>query len=147
MPKPKTWIDTPLGQIYAGQEDTIRKIIEQTTSMTVLKLKGAGLLRDERRTATEKTEELLRNYPTFREIRTTEKTRKLVEEIEEALESISGDPYADIIPRFYFDNESRESIALDYDTTPTTISRNKARLLQILATRLFTDDIIFELFI
>ena len=61
MPKPKTWIDTPLGQIYAGQEDTIRKIIEQTTSMTVLKLKAAGLLKDDRKTAREKTEELLRN--------------------------------------------------------------------------------------
>ena len=147
MPKSKTWIDTPLGQIYAGQEDTIRNIIEATTSMTVLKLKAAGLLKDGRKTATEKTEELLRNYPTFQKIQTTDKTRKLVEKIEQALESISGDPYADIIPRFYFTGESRESIALDFDTTPTTISRNKSRLLYRLATRLFSDDVIFELFL
>lgn len=147
MPKPKTWIDTPLGQIYAGQEDTIRKIIEQTTNMTVLKLKAAGLLKDDRKTATEKTEELLRNYPTFQKIPPTEKSRKLIEKIDQALESIRGDQYADIIPRFYFDGESRESIALEYNTTPTTISRNKARLLEILAPRLFADDVIFELFL
>ena len=46
--------------------ENINKIIEDTVNRTVLKLKVAGLMKDDRKTAAQKTEELLRNYPKFK---------------------------------------------------------------------------------
>ncbi len=43
----------------------IQQVIDNTVNTTVLKLKMAGLLKDDRKTAYQKTEELLRNYVDF----------------------------------------------------------------------------------
>lgn len=128
-------------------EAHIKTIIDDTVNTTVLKMKMAGLMKDNRKTAIEKTEELLRNYPTFRDITDQEYTVKLVGKIEEALKDISDDIYYDIIPMFYFHNETREYIAERFGCTETTISRNKTRLLNQLKLKLFSNDVIFELFL
>lgn len=125
----------------------IKAIIDDTANTIVLKMKMAGLIRDNRKTAVEKTEELLRNYPTFKEITDQEYTVKLVAKIEEALKDIESDIYYDVIPMFYFHNETREYIAERFGCTETTISRNKTRLLNQLKLKLFSDDVIFELFL
>lgn len=125
----------------------IKSIINETVNTVVLKMKMAGLIRDSRKTAVEKTEELLRNYPTFREITDQEYTIKLVAKIEEALKDIEDDLYYDVIPMFYFHNETREYIAERFGCTETTVSRNKTRLLNQLKLKLFSDDVIFELFL
>lgn len=124
-----------------------RKIIEQTVNETVLKMKMAGLLKENRKTVTEKLEELLRNYKTFKKIQGKEKTAELVKRMDEALESIIDDPYYSVIEYFYFENYTRERIADIYNTTVTTISRNKTRLLKKLAPQLFSDEVIFEIFL
>ena len=125
----------------------IRQVISDTVNETVLKMKMAGLMKDNRKSATEKLEELLRNYPTFKRIDDKEYTVKLVQKVDEAMETIAGDPYYDVIRLFYFEDQTRESIALDYGCTETTISRNKTRLLNRLKTILFSDEVIFELFL
>lgn len=53
-----------------------------------------------------------------------------VERIDRALEVIAGDPYADIIRLYYIKGCSREDIAEMYETSTTTVSRNKARLIE-----------------
>lgn len=125
----------------------VRQIISDTVNETVLKMKMAGLMKDNRKSATEKLEELLRNYPTFKRIDDKEYTVKLVQKVDEAMRTIEGDPYYDVIRLFYFEDQTRESIALDYGCTETTISRNKTRLLNRLKTILFSDEVIFELFL
>lgn len=128
-------------------ETDVKQIISDTVNETVLKMKMAGLMKDSRKTATEKLEELLRNYPTFKKIDDKEYTVKLVHKVDDAMRTIEGDPYFDVIRLFYFEDQTRESIALDYGCTETTISRNKTRLLNRLKTILFSDEVIFELFL
>ncbi|MCI5495696.1 MAG: hypothetical protein MR407_05095 [Roseburia sp.] len=123
-----------------------KELIEQTVNETVIKIKTAGMLKDGRKTSIEKLEELLWNYPTFKKIEDKKYTVKLVEKVEAAFKSIENDPYFDVIRMFYFEGYTREYIALQYQCTETTISRNKTRLLKILAPMLFSDDVIFELF-
>lgn len=128
-------------------ERKVKQIIQDTVNETVLKMKMAGLMKDNRRTSTEKLEELLRSYPAFKRIEDKEDTVKLVRKVEEAMQTIAGDPYYDVIRLFYFEDRTRESIALDFGCTETTISRNKTRLLNKLKTILFSDEVIFELFL
>lgn len=128
-------------------DGALQQIIQDTVNETVLKLKMAGLMKDSRRSSTEKLEELLRSYPTFKRVEDREDTAKLVRKVEEAMQTIAGDPYYDVIRLFYFEDRTRESIALDYGCTETTISRNKTRLLNKLKTILFSDEVIFELFL
>ena len=127
--------------------EDIRDIISDTVNETVMKLKMAGLMKDNRRSSTEKLEELLRNYPTFKQIKDKEYTVNLVRKVDEAMQTIEGDPYYDVIRLFYFERHTRESIALDYGCTETTISRNKTRSLNQLKAILFSDEVIFELFL
>ena len=81
----------------------IKDIISDTVNETVAKMKMAGLTKDSRKTAIEKLEELLRNYPTFKAVEGKEVTAKLVTKVDEALKSIEGDPYYDVIRMFYFE--------------------------------------------
>ena len=128
------------------QDDEIKKIINDTVNTTVLKLKMAGLMRDDRKTAFQKTEELLRNYNAF--VSSDQPyTQKLVKKINEALKSIEDDFYYEIIPMIYFNENTREAVAEYLDTTVTTVSRNKTRLVNKLKARLCSDDVIYELFL
>ena len=127
-------------------DEQINELVVNTVNMTVLKLKMAGLLRDNRKTAYQKTEELLRNYNDFKSS-DQEITQKLVQKIDNALYDIKDDVYYEIIPLTYFSNETRETIAEIFNTTERTISRNKGRLVNILKTKLFSDDVIYELFL
>lgn len=126
-------------------DDDIKQIIDETVNATVLKLKMTGLMKDDRKSAYQKTEELLRNYEAFK--RSDQPyTIKLVKMIESALESISDDPYYEIIELCYFENDTREYMAEYFNTTVTTISRNKNRLVNKLKVELFSDDVILELY-
>lgn len=53
-----------------------------------------------------------------------------VERIDRAMEVIAEDPYHDIIRLYYVRGCSREEIAEMYETSVTTVSRNKARLIE-----------------
>ena len=124
----------------------VKQIINDTVNMTVLKLKMAGLMKDNRKTAFQKTEELLYNYESFKKS-DQPYTKKLISKIDAALYEIKSDIYYDIIPLMYFNKETREFVAEHFNTTVTTISRNKTRLINQLKVMLFSDDVIYELFL
>lgn len=122
----------------------IKQVIKETVDQTVLKLKMTGLMKDGQKTAFQKTEELLRNYNAFA-ASDQPYTKELVKRIDAALEAIN-DPYCDVIRMYYVEGQTREEIAEQYDTTVSTISRNKTRLIDALKCYLFSDDVIYELF-
>ncbi len=124
----------------------IEKIIEDTVNRTVLKLKMSGLMKDDRKTAAQKTEEILKNYPRFK-LSDQPYTKKLCDKIETAMNTIKDDYYYNIISLYYFDGMTREEVAEHFNTSETTISRNKKRLVDALSAILFSDDLIFQLFL
>lgn len=124
----------------------IDEIIEDTVNRTVLKLKLAGLMKDDRKTAAQKTEELLRNYSAFK-LSDQPYTKKLCEKIERAMKTIDKDYYFEIIALYYFKKMTREEVAEHFNTSETTISRNKRRLINSLSAVLFSDDLIYDLFL
>jgi DNA-directed RNA polymerase specialized sigma subunit len=124
----------------------INEIIETTVNRTVAKLVVEGLLNDDKMTTFEKTEELLRNYNKLRQSEHGSMTRKVIKKINDALESIKNDPYAEAIRLFYIEGKTREYVALELNTTPTTISRNKTRLVNEIKVMLFSDDFIKEIY-
>lgn len=125
----------------------IEKIIRQTVNTTILKLKTAGLMNDKGQSAYQKTEMLLKNYENFKRSIDQPYTKKVVDRIEKGLKEIEADIYYEIIPMFYFENNTRENIADYFGTSETTISRNKKRLVNQLKALLFSDDMIYELFL
>ena len=128
-------------------DEAIREVIDETVNATVRNMKMVGLVKDNTKTAFQKTEEILRNYPTFKKIKDQPYTVKLVKQIEEALEEIRDDPYYDIIPMYYFEDETRENISLTLETTVRTVARNKRRLIDHLKVKLFSDSCIYEIFL
>lgn len=127
--------------------DDIDEIINRTVNRTVLKLKMSGLMKDDRKSAFQKTEDLLRNYKYFKESQDQPYAQKVIKMIDAALDAISDDVYYDIIPMTYFNDETRETIANHYGATGTTITRNKYRLMNKLAAMIMTDDFIYEVFL
>ena len=126
----------------------INEIIQQTVNTTIAKLKLAGLMKDDRQGAFEKTEQLLKNYNQLKKSYSEDGTaKKFVDIVDKALQELYDDLYYDIIPMMYFEGQSRESIAEYFDTTVTTISRNKKRLVEKLKCLIFADDVIYELFL
>lgn len=129
-------------------ENNIREIINETVDCTIVKLKLSGLMKDNRQTAFQKTEQILRNYNELKKSYSeTGTAKKFVDIVDNALKEIFDDIYYEIIPMMYFENQSRESIAEYFNTTVTTISRNKRRLVNKLKYLIFADDVIYELFL
>ena len=132
----------------SNKNTDIQNIISETVNQTVLKLKSMQLMKENQTDILKKTEWALKNYPllmrAYSENGTAEKLSKV---IENALKEIEDDEYYSIIPLTYITCEKREKIAAFFDTTETTISRNKRRLLQKLATLIFADEVIKDLFL
>ena len=144
----------PAWLLEDARERQIKELIEQAAEKaaaeTVRRLKKAGMLKPAAN-AIDRTETLLRLYPTLKRAPAdgapqSVKTLLAIKKTEDALHMIENDPYFDVLTRFYFDGQSRDFIAQAHGTSVTTISRNKARLLQELAPLIFGDDVIRELF-
>ena len=117
----------------------IEEVISKTVEETVAQLKAAGLLREDTRSAAEKTEELLRCYGALR-LSSSPSAQAVAKRVEDALEAIRGDPYAGVVTMFYVYGKTREEIADHYKASPTTISRNKKRLIERMKIVLFADE-------
>lgn len=129
-------------------KEEIEKLIQKTVSATILNLKLAGLMNNERSKATEKTEYILKNYTAFKKSYTESGiSKKYVEMIEKALQEIKDDEYFEIIPLRYFENKSREQVAEYFDVSTTTITRHQRELLERLSILIFSDDVVYELFL
>ena len=126
-------------------DEYTREIINETANTIVLRMKIAGLIRSDTKTAFQKTEELLRNYRFF-ECSADDSAAQMISRIDNALDLIRDDIYYQVVPLYYFDNWTRERIAEYFDTSVTTISRNKTRLIDKLKVTLFSTDAIKEIY-
>lgn len=79
-------------------------------------------------------------------------TKNLISVIDSALNKLKGDKYYDIIECKYFKDMTNDKIAdylaekYDQLIDPSTVSRNKSRMINILKIYLFSDDVVKELF-
>lgn len=130
-----------------NDENSVKKIIDDTVNATVAKLKLSGLMKDNGLTAFQKTEKALRLYRSIQSGHSENGiSDKFVELIDEALKTLENDMYYDVIPMTYFEGMTREQVAEYFDTTVTTISRHKVRLINKITPILFSDETIIELF-
>ena len=131
---------------------TANELIEKTVKRTVLELKRAGMIRENKLNSFQKTEKILYLYPQMK--RNVSKydfdglkiTSEFIDLIDEALKGISHDPYYDIIPMKYFSGFTHEQIAEHFDVQPAAISKQRKRLINQLRGVIFSDDFITELF-
>lgn len=128
-------------------DDNTKKIIDETVNATIAKLKLSGLMKDNGLTAYQKTEKALGLYKSIQNNRSENAiSDKFIERLDKALKTLENDPYYDVIPMIYFENKTREQVAEYFDTTATTISRHKVRLINKITPILFSDETIIELF-
>jgi hypothetical protein len=73
-------------------------------------------------------------------------TKGFIRVIDDALELLKDDPFYDLIPMRYFEGYSREDIADHFYCDVKTITRNKNRLINILQIRMFSDEVISDIF-
>ena len=96
----------------------IEEIIKQTAIATIEELKAAGAI-DQSKMIYSDVEKLLRDYY---------KNDADNAPLEDALKKIRTDSYFDIIPLYYYSDNTIEHIASLYDVDTSTITRNKKRL-------------------
>ena len=130
---------------------TAKQLIEMTVKHTVTELKRNGLIRENRLDSFRKTEKALDIYHKLKHISETYKfddmqvTVDFIRMIDDALESISDDPYFEIIPMKYFDGKTHEQIAEYFDVQPAAISKQRKRLINKLRPLIFPNEYISEL--
>jgi hypothetical protein len=73
-------------------------------------------------------------------------TKTFIRLIDDALDTLKDDPYYDIISLRYFEGCSREEIAEHFNVDVRTVTRNKNRLINLLQIRLFSDEVIQQIF-
>ena len=128
--------------------EDVKTIIQDTVDYTITKLKLCGLMKDNRQSAFQKTEQILRSYNDMKRSYSENGTaKKFIDIVDAALKEIQYDQYYDIISLIYFESRTREEVAEYFDTTVTTISRNKKRLIDKLKLYIFADDVVYELFL
>jgi hypothetical protein len=123
--------------------DNIKEIIEQvaeaTAQKTVKKLKDAGRITYVFSNSFKKTEELLYLYPKLPEDN-PERIR-----VDQALKKIETDDYYGVIPSRYFDGMTIAEISEIYDCKYQNISKKRNKLVKILASELFPEDVLKEI--
>lgn len=73
-------------------------------------------------------------------------TKNFIQVIDAAIETLKDDPYFEIISMRYFEGQTREDIAEYFEVDVRTITRNKNRLINQLQIRLFSDEVIYQIF-
>lgn len=121
----------------------IEALIDRTATLAaekaVHRLKEIGKIKYQFSNSFKKTEELLYLYPNLPE-NNPQKIR-----IEKALDKIKDYDYKDIVASFYFDDMSLVEISEIYDCKYQNISKKRNKLVKILASELFPEDVLKEL--
>ena len=125
-------------------EQEIKRLIDDTVNTTVLKLKAAGLLKDDTKTAYQKTEVLLWQYPELKKV-AEPYARRVVAEIDACLADAASDPYVDVIRLYYFKCLTNVACAKELICDERTCRRYRKQLVEKFSTRLASDDFIREL--
>ena len=120
-------------------KELIQKVAEETATRTLNKLKSAGRITYVFSDSFRKTEELLYLYPKLPEDHPERKR------IDKALEKIADDEYCDVIASRYFDGLTITEISEIYDCKYQNISKKRNKLVKILASELFPEDVLKEI--
>lgn len=97
----------------------IQRIIELTVEKTIAGFKKSGLLKDSENVAYSDASAILSSYY---------KADKKEASITYAIRGIRFDPYARIIPMYYGEGKTLETIAEELGVDVSTVVRNKKRL-------------------
>lgn len=73
-------------------------------------------------------------------------TRSFIKIIDDAISYLREDHYFDLIRMRYFEGRTREEIAEYFNCDVKTVTRNKNRLINQLQIRLFSDEVIKQIF-
>lgn len=117
----------------------IDKAADAAAMKTLRKLKDAGRITYVFSNSFKKTEELLYLYPKLPDDH-PEKQR-----IDQALKKIEEDDYKDVIASRYFDGMTITEISEIYDCKYQNISKKRNKLVKILASELFPEDVLKEI--
>lgn len=117
----------------------INEVAERAAEKTVNKLKDSGRIRYHFSNSFRKTEELLYLYPKL----AVNNPMRL--KVDAALEKIQDNDYFGVIQSRYFDGLSIVEISEIYDCKYQNISKQRNKLVNILASELFPDDVLKEL--
>ena len=117
----------------------IEEAAEKAAARTLRKLKEAGRITYVFSNSFKKTEELLYLYPKLPEDHPERKR------IDKALEKIKDDDYCDVIASRYFDGLTITEISDIYDCKYQNISKKRNKLVKILASELFPEDVLKEI--
>ena len=117
----------------------IQKAANEAALRTLNKLKEAGRITYVFSNSFKKTEELLYLYPKLPDDH-PERLR-----IDEALKKIEDDDYYGVIPSRYFDGMTIVEISEIYDCKYQNISKKRNKLVKILASELFPEDVLNEI--
>lgn len=126
----------------------IEKIIQQTAEATareVLKQSKEKREKDSQLGSFKKTEKILYEYPRWQNLQISE-TEKFCGLVQKALESISDDPYFQIIELKYFQKWTHERIAEYFGVDVSVISKRRTKLINALRPLIFSADFIKELY-
>ena len=115
------------------------KAAEAGATKAIRKLKESGRITYVFSNSFKKTEELLYLYPKLPEDH-PERLR-----IDKALEKIKDDDYKDVIASRYFDGLTITEISDIYDCKYQNISKKRNKLVKILASELFPEDVLKEI--
>ena len=126
------------------KKDEIQQLIHDTVATTVLQLKAAGLLKDDTKTAYEKTEALLWPYPELKKV-DEPYARRVVQEVDACMADAADNPYVDVIRLYYFAGEKNAACATLLCCEERTARRNRVALVKQFSARLASDDFIREL--
>ena len=125
--------------------DEIKRLVQETVINTVSQLKAAGMLQPvTQKTAVQKTEELLRQYPQLRGIEEPY-AQRVVQEIDALLAEAENEPYVDVIRLYYFGGLTNEGCANTLCCDERTCRRYRKKLVQRFSVRLASDEFIREL--
>jgi len=120
-------------------QQIINQAAESAAAKAVRKLKDAGRITYVFSNSFKKTEELLYLYPKLSEDH-PERQR-----IDQALKKIEHDDYFGVIPSRYFDGMTITEISEIYDCKYQNISKKRNKLVKILASELFPEDVLKEI--
>lgn len=115
---------------------TAREIVEQSKQKRQ---------KDSQLGSFKKTERILYEYPNWKSIDAAD-TVKFCNLVENALSSISADPYYKIIELKYFQKWTHERIAEYFNVNVSVISKQRTKLINSLRSIIFSDEFIKELY-
>jgi len=125
-------------------DNEIKKLIDDTVTAAVLKLKAAGLLQSGQRSAYDKTEALLRQYKELCKI-DQPYAKRLVAEIDACLADMGTDQYIGLVTKYYFEDKKNMACAIEVGCDERTARRRRRQLVEQISVRLASEDFIREL--